>query len=47
MHARSQSLSPLVDGRVNNIPLQINKELLQLIDAAKVIPIVLNLKPKI
>jgi len=36
-HAHSQSLSPLVDGRVNNIPLQIIKALLQLFDATKVI----------
>jgi len=35
-HARSQSLAPLVDGRVNNVLLQtvpdFNKALLQLID---------------
>jgi len=37
MHARSQSLSPLIDGCVNNVLLQtvpdINEEQLQLIDA--------------
>jgi len=36
MHTRSQSLSPVVDGRVNNVLLQtvldINEALLQLID---------------
>ena len=36
MHARSQSLSPVVDGRVNNVLHTVpdfNKALLQLIDA--------------
>ena len=38
MHARSQRLSPLVDGRVNNVLLQtvpdLNEALLQLIDSS-------------
>ena len=45
-HAHSQSLSPLIDGRVNNIPLQINKALLQLIDAKKVIPLLFKPETK-
>jgi len=50
MHELFQSLSPLVDGRINNILLQtvpdINKALLQLTDAIQLILVFIRIKLK-